>query len=186
MSIQKIAGRYAKSLIDLAIEQNKLEVIKEDVKLFKSVTSNREFYLVMKSPIINAGKKQSILKAIFEGKLDATTMAFLNIIVVKGREAYLPEIADSFMDQYNAIHQLSKLTVTTAVAMDDAALDSIRKKVLASGITTTNLEIIAKVDPAIIGGFILEFGDRLYDDSITHKLELLKQEFKTNYFEKQI
>ncbi len=113
-------------------------------------------------------------------------MAFLNIIVVKGREAYLPEIADSFMDQYNGIHQLSKLTVTTAVAMDDAALDSIRKKVLASGITTTNLEIIAKVDPAIIGGFILEFGDRLYDDSITHKLELLKQEFKTNYFEKQI
>ncbi len=76
MSIQKIAGRYAKSLIDLAIEQNKLEVIKEDVKLFKSVTSNREFYLVMKSPIINAGKKQSILKAIFEGKIGCNYHGF--------------------------------------------------------------------------------------------------------------
>ena len=115
MSIQKIAGRYAKSLIDLAIEQQKLEVIKEDVKLFKSVTANREFYLVMKSPIINSGKKQSILKAIFEGKVDATTMAFLDIIAVKGREGFLPEIADAFMDQYNSIHQMSKLKVTTAM-----------------------------------------------------------------------
>ncbi len=186
MSIQKIAGRYAKSLIDLAIEQNKLEVIKEDVKLFKSVTANREFYLVMKSPIINSGKKQSILKAIFEGKVDTTTMAFLDIIAVKGREGFLPEIADAFMDQYNLIHQMSKLKVTTAVPMDEVALDAIRRKVLASGITTANLEIVASVDPSIIGGFVLEFGDRLYDDSIAHKLDLLKQEFKTNYFEKQI
>ena len=81
---------------------------------------------------------------------------------------------------------MSKLKVTTAVPMDEVALDAIRRKVLASGITTANLEIVASVDPSIIGGFVLEFGDRLYDDSIAHKLDLLKQEFKTNYFEKQI
>ena len=82
MSVQKIAGRYAKSLIDLAIEQNKMDKIKEDVATFKSATENRDFYLLMKSPIVNAAKKQSIIKALFEDKIDEllrqNIVSFLN------------------------------------------------------------------------------------------------------------
>lgn len=185
MSVQKIAGRYAKSLIDLAIDQNKMEKIKEDVATFRSATDNRDFYLLMKSPIVNASKKQSIIKALFEGKIDPTTLAFLNIIISKGRESYLPEIADSFVDQYNQIQQLSKVKVTTAVPLDNDAMESIRKKIIASGYTSSNVEIESVIDPTIIGGFILEFGDRLYNDSVAYKLDELKKDFSEKHFEKQ-
>lgn len=186
MSVQKIAGRYAKSLIDLAIEQNKMDIIKEDVATFKSATENRDFYLLMKSPIVNAAKKQSIIKALFEDKIDETTLAFLNIIIAKGREEYLPEIAGAFVDQYNQIQKLSKVKVTTAAPMDHDALEAIKKKIVESGFTSSNIEIESVVDPNIIGGFILEFGDRLYNDSVAHKLEVLKKDFSTKQFEKQI
>jgi F-type H+-transporting ATPase subunit delta len=76
MSVIRIASRYAKSLIDLAVEQDKLERVLEDVKTFQKAVSNREFYLLLKSPIINATKKQQIFKALFGDKFDENDQRF--------------------------------------------------------------------------------------------------------------
>ncbi|MFZ1751929.1 MAG: F0F1 ATP synthase subunit delta, partial [Saprospiraceae bacterium] len=100
MSVSRISGRYAKSLIDLSLERNELEVIKKDMEYFAQAIKNRDLYLLLKSPIINADKKLSIFKQIFDGKVNKTTMAFFEIIIKKGREMYLPEITVDFNNQY--------------------------------------------------------------------------------------
>lgn len=117
MSVTRIASRYAKSLIDLAVEQGKLERVLEDIKSFQRAADNREFYVLLKSPIINATKKQQIFNALFEGKFDKMTSAFIKIILNKGREAYLPEIADEFVNQYKEIKHISTVKLTTAVPL---------------------------------------------------------------------
>ena len=163
--------------MELAIEQNKLERVLEDVQSFKAATKLRDFYLLLKSPIVHASKKVSILNEIFEGKYDELTMAFLRILVNKGREEYLPEIADVFIDHYRELKGISSVKLITATPVDDAAVKAIEAKLLASSETAKTVEITTEVDPELIGGFVIEFEDKMYDASIANKIEELKKEF---------
>lgn len=175
MSVQRIAGRYAKSLLDLAVEQDKLERVLEDVKSLKKATEHRELYLLLKSPIVNAPKKLSIVEAIFGGKYDELTMAFLRILINKGREPFVPEVAAEFLSQYKSLKHIASVKVTTAHALSAEALSGLQKKLEAAIADASAVEIETAVDPALIGGFVLEMGDKVYDASVTQKLEQLKR-----------
>jgi len=182
----RIASRYAKSLLDLAIEQNSVERVLEDINSFKKATENRDFYLLLKSPIINTTKKASIVKAIFGEQFDKMTLGFINIVLNKGRESYLPDIADQFIVQYKKHKHVSTVTVTTAAPLSEDALNKIKEQLLGSTSTDDNVELVTKVDEDIIGGFVIEFDDKLYDASVAHKLAKLKKEFSKNLFVKEI
>lgn len=180
MSVTRIASRYAKSLLDLSQEQNKLERVMGDIQAFQKATEQRDFFLLLKSPIVNPDKKGTILKEIFSSKFDELSMAFINIILRKGRESYLPEIADEFITQYRALKQISTVKVTTATPMSEAGLEAIKAQLKGSNSTAANIEIETAVNPDIIGGFVIEFDDKLYDASVAHKLAKLKKEFSGN------
>ncbi|MBK7607430.1 MAG: F0F1 ATP synthase subunit delta [Saprospiraceae bacterium] len=105
MSLTRIASRYAKSLIDFAQAQGKLDRIYEDILNLKVAADIREFNLLCKSPIITSGKKSEVYRALFEKIFDPITFGFFNILVRKGREEYMPEIAHEFLKQYDAINK---------------------------------------------------------------------------------
>lgn len=175
----RVAARYAKSLLDLAQDQGKLEVIKSDVANLQTMLANRDFYLLMKSPIVNPAKKQTIIANIFDSaKLDELTKAFANILVSKGREGNLPEIAGAFMDQYKALKNITSVKVTSASPLTEAELKDIKAKLLADETTGQDVDIATSIDPSLIGGFILEYNGRVYDASVAHKLKELRKEFK--------
>ena len=111
-------------------------------------------------------------------------MAFIDIIIRKGREMYLPEICQDFINQYKVFNRISTVTVTTATPLNETSLNEIKEKLLASNITMDKLDLISKVDPAIMGGFVIEVGDKLYDASIAHKLDQVRKEFVGNQFVK--
>lgn len=184
MSVIRIASRYAKSLIDLSLDQNKLERVLEDIQGFQKATKQRDFSLLLKSPIVNPDKKKSIIKAIFEGKFDDLTMAFINIIINKGREAYLADIANEFVAQYKKIKHISTVRVTSAAPLSEETLEAIKKQLKSSSATEENIELETAVNPDLIGGFVIEFDDKLYDASVAHKLDQLKKEFSGNAFMK--
>jgi len=177
MSVTRIATRYAKSLVDLAKEQNKLDRIKTDIDQFKAAIENRDFEMMLKSPIIKPTKKQQIFDALFKDKFDEMTLAFLGIVLRKNRGENLEGIADSFIDQYQAINKVSTIVLTTATPLEDGALEQIKAKFLESADTSQKIDIKTKVDPALIGGFVVEFDDKLYDASVAHKLDKLRKEF---------
>lgn len=170
--------------MDLAIERNELDAVMKDIAAFLESTKNRDLYLMLKSPIINPDKKMSILNALFGSKLGKTTMAFFDIIIRKGREMYLPEIASDFHKQYKEYNKVSTVKIITASPLTAQALEEIKARLLQSDITMDKVEITEKVDPALIGGFVIEVGDKRYDASVAHKLELLKKEFGSNEFVK--
>ncbi len=182
MSVQRIASRYAKSLLDLAIEENKVERVLEDIQAFREAVKNRDFYLMLKSPIINADKKTQVTKQIFGDHFDKMTMGFVNILFMKGREVYLPEISQAFIDQYKTLRHISTVRVTSAVALTDDALVALRKKLEESTDTDEKVEIVTIVNPDLIGGLVIEFEDKVYDASIAHKLDQLKKEFVDNLY----
>jgi len=123
---------------------------------------------------------------LFGKTFDKTSMAFLNIILRKGREAYLPEIGKEFIAQYKQLKEVSAVKLTTAIELKPEAIEKIKAELLKSSETGTNVEFTTEVNPDIIGGYVIQFKDKLYDASIAHKLELLKKEFSGNDFESKI
>ncbi len=180
----RVAARYAKSFIDLAIEQGALEQAYTDMKYIAEVcASTHEFVIFLKSPIIKTDKKQLVLKEIFNGKLSKVTDAYVHLITAKRREIYLAEIAHEFIEQYKEKNKILTAVVTTANGIDD----NIRKKVMeiVKGVTSSEVVLQEVIDKDIIGGFIIRVGDKQVDASIARKLNSLKRSFNENPFIKE-
>lgn len=176
MSVSIVASRYAKSLIELAKEKNVLDAVFQDMKLFKdTVDNNRSLMLALKSPVVRHEKKLGILKALFQDKVNPVTFAIFNIITKKNRESILDSIADEFIVAYNNFKGIQKAVVTTTTPLDETLKAEISKMVASS--TGKTIELEEKIDPSLIGGYVLRVNDRQIDASIKNKLNQLKLEF---------
>lgn len=176
MSEIQVASRYAKSLIDLSIEQKALEQIKIDIQLFIAVCKeNPQLNAVLKNPIIGLDKKANILKGLFEGKIHPMILSFFVIVVRKGRSEILYAAAKEFLNEYNKVKNIIKATVTSAAPLSKEN----RKQVEAVVKQAVKGEVILteKVNADLIGGFILNVGDKQFDTSISSQLTRLKKEF---------
>ncbi len=182
MQQPRLAGRYAKSLIGLAIEQNQLDQVHADMQYLSALCKqSREFVNLLKSPIIQADKKGKIVAAVTEGKLGKLTQSFNRLLVQKGRESVLPEIVHAFIDQYNEIKGIHKVKVTTAVPVSEELKQAIVSKIKAeTPLQTIQLETAVKEE--LIGGFTLEFHNNLVDASILRDLNDIRKQFLTNVY----
>src|SRR5450631_4885 len=120
MKNPRLAGRYAKSLLDLAIEQNQVDAVCADMKWLHSVCkSNPDFVAVLRSPIIKPTAKEKIIESISKERVSKLTTAFIQLLVRKAREINLPEIVTAYIDQFNKLRNIYKVKITTAEPMTD-------------------------------------------------------------------
>ncbi len=183
MSSYRIASRYAKSLIDLATEQGKMEKVLEDITMFSNAIKHRDFALLLKSPIVKPDKKEKVFDAIFKSRIDSLTYSFLQIILRKGRESQLQEIADEFLNQYRQIKGISIVNIVSAETLPESTIESIRQKLVESKMTHPNVQFNTSVDKELIGGFVISFEDKLYDASVKHQLDELRKEFSNKDYQ---
>jgi F-type H+-transporting ATPase subunit delta len=183
MSETRVSNRYAKSLIDLAKEQNILEQVFNDMQVFKStVDQNSELSNLLKSPIVDAEKKNSILNKLFSGTFNQLTTKFFEVVIRKKREYYLYDIANAFINQYRLMNNITTATVTTASAMSSQTLQDITQ--LLEKNTGKKVIIESKLNPSLIGGMVVQIEDKLFDASISGKLRKAKQELLNTYISK--
>ena len=167
----KSAIRYAQSLLSLSIEKGVLEEAKADMVLVRSVCAeNHELELMLQSPIIKPEKKQSVLKAVFENSVSDLSLQFIHLVTEKGRERLLPHIATSFIELYKTHKGIVTVQVTSALTLSQAQKDAIAADLKING----TIELVEKVDPKILGGMIIQIGDKRFDASIAKKIHDLK------------
>lgn len=182
----RLAGRYAKSIIDLAVERGQLEVVHDDMQYLGAVMKqSREFLNLLQSPVVSPEKKSQVLDAIAKGKVSDLTIAFTHLLISKNREFYLPEIVKAYIEQYNQIKGIHKVKLTTAVEVSDEVKNSIINKIKADT-EINNIQIETLVKPELIGGFVLEFNNNLVDASIVRDLRDVKTQFDQNIYVQQI
>ncbi len=187
MQNPRLASRYAKSLLDLAVEQNQLEPTLNDIELLNAICQqSRDFTNMLRSPIIKANNKLSIIEAVIGDKVGKLAKAFIMLMVNKGREGYMPEIVAAFISQYKVMKNIKTVKLTTAMAVTDVVKDAIRKKVIASLPEGTQIELKEVVNPEIIGGFVLQMDDKLFDASIRRDLNDVKAQFLKNIYVSQL
>lgn len=185
MADLRAASRYVKSLLGLAIEQKALEEVHNDMVFFaKVVNENKSFALMLRNPVIPHDKKSEILSRIFKGKVHSLTMSFFEIITRKNREPLLPSIAKEFHNAYNEYKGISKATITSATPLD-AKLRGDFENLVKKYSDLKQVELIEKVDPEMIGGFVLNIGDRQIDASVKNKIKALKVKFSQNPYIKE-
>ena len=180
MTNPRLAIRYAKSLLDLAQEQNQLEPVFNDIKLLDNICkSNKEFANVLKSPIIKEDKKNKIIESVTDGRISKLTSSFIKLLGSKSRESNLPEIISSFVEQYNVSKGIHKVKLTTAVEISEEIKNEFISKIKSSeGIEHIELETLLNED--LVGGFVLEMEGQLADASIRRDLNDVQKQFMNN------
>lgn len=186
MSIARIARRYAKSLFELAKEAGKLNKVHEDILYVRKVAVLPDFDSVMRNPLVKEDKKDSIFLAVFGHIVDKLTLNTLMVMAAHNRAAYLLEVCRTFHLMYNEEKHVSSVTITLAEEMNQTSVDAILSEFKAKGLIESEVELKRVIDPAIIGGFILQFNDRVYNASVAYKLEQLRTKFSENLYIKNI
>lgn len=173
MKSTKAATRYATALLDLAIDNNKVDAVLGDMNYLLSANAEtQDFQTLLKSPIIKADKKIAIFAVIFD-QFEAITKSFVELITNNGRENLLVEIAQAFDAQVKKYKGIVPITIVTATTLHNDTKQSILSKV--KGLVSGTLEVTEEIDPSIIGGFVVKMDGRQIDASVANQLNDLKQ-----------
>jgi len=168
----RAAKRYAKALFESST--NNLDAVQNDMTmLHKTFGESKELVVVLNNPTIAASNKLNIVKAVFEGKISDISLKLINLLGQKDRLNLLDKITVAFNELYKNFKQIKEATVITAIPLDASLETAIFNKIKTlSG--SNEIRLTNKIDPSIIGGFILNIDDLRYDASISGKLAKIK------------
>lgn len=174
-----IAKTYGDALFELALEENKLDAIAEDVAVVTSVfDENPELTKLMNHPKIEKSEKCQVMENVLKGKVADEIAGFFDIIIKKDRYNDLPAILDYFLTKVKEYKNIGTAFVTTANALNDEQKNKVETRLL----DTTKykeMDITYNEDPSLIGGMVIRIGDRVVDSSIKTKIyELTKDLLK--------
>ena len=176
----RAAQRYAKAILDLAVDKNVSKEVYGDMEsIAKTITASDELQDVLASPAVKNEQKKSALLEIFKGS-NALTFGAFDILFENNRILLLKYVAQDYIRLYNELNNIQIATVTTAIPLDAAMEVKIQQKI--KELTGNSAKLKNKVDPDIIGGFILRIGDLQYNASVAQKLKNLRREFKNNTY----
>jgi F-type H+-transporting ATPase subunit delta len=178
----KLARRYAKAFFEFSQEQNKVEDVIKDIRFIENVLSeNKDFKVIISSPIIRVDKKVAILNEIFKSRVDAVSLQYLTLIFKKGRECELDLICDEYDKLYKKFKRIATLYIQSAEAVGKNIIESIRLKI--SSYLDMKIEIIEQINPKLIGGVRLRFNDYLLDASVQGYMERLRRQLVDKSYE---
>jgi F-type H+-transporting ATPase subunit delta len=170
MNISLVAERYAKALFELALEKGAMEEVYHDSLLIsKACEDSRELRLLLKSPIINSGKKLTILQEIFGKDIHTLTLTYLLIMVRKNRESFIPAIANKLVELYQAYRNILTVHFKSPVLPDEETRKQVRS--LMEKYTRADIDLKAEIDESLIGGFVLNWQDKQFDASIRREID---------------
>jgi len=175
MNESRAAIRYAKAILNLAVENKATDAVEKDMRsVVNTIADSTELQDLLASPIIKGSVKKTILSDVFKGSNNITE-GLINMLVDNKRVGLLNDVAQKFIILNEELKGKNVAYVTTAVPLTKDLEAKILKKV--SELTGNKVTIENTVDESILGGFVLRVGDLQYDTSIANKLSNLKREF---------
>lgn len=171
-----ISKTYGEALFELAVEEQKLDVLLEEAKVVRDILrENADFGKLMSHPKISREDKVKVAQEVFKGRVSDEMTGFLILVVEKDRSLELDAILTYFIDRVKEEKHIGVAFVTTAIAIDEATQKKIKGRLLETT-KYKEMEMHYAVDPSIIGGMVVRIGDRVIDSSITTKLNELKKQ----------
>jgi F-type H+-transporting ATPase subunit delta len=171
--MEEIAQVYARALFEVAREQGKLDVVREQLGQFAdALNENADLRVFFFSPYFSTEEKKDGLHRALEGA-DPAIVNFLETLLERHRTPVIFRIRDAYGRLWDKENQLLPVEVTSAVDLDEATVKSIGERIGEQ--TGQRVELTSKVDPSILGGIVLRVGNSILDASIKHRLDQLRK-----------
>jgi ATP synthase F1 delta subunit len=172
--VEEIASVYARSLFEVAQDNDKLDEIKEQLGQFADeMDTNRELQVYFFSPYFSSQEKTEGVQKVVEGG-DEHLVRFLELLAERHRMPALFRIRREFDRLWAQENKLLPVTITSAVELDEDTVNNLGKKI--EDQTGQQIDLTAKVDPDLIGGLQMQVGNMIYDATIRGRLDKLRRE----------
>ena len=174
MDQSKITIRYAKAFFSLAKEKQMLDILKNDIEYISLLCSESvDFKLLLESPVVKKSQKIKLFNSIFKSGINELSLNFLNLIAENRREIDLPGICRNILNLYRQDQGVKTVVMTSAVSLSPTIIKQIKSQLESE--FKANVELSERVEPELIGGFILRVDDQQMDASIATQLRKVKE-----------
>jgi len=171
--MEELAQVYARSLFQVAREQGKLDVLREQLAQFaRALAENRELALFFFSPYFASAEKQGSLGGLLLGA-EEIMLNFLTLLIENHRMPVIFRIRDEYQRLWDEENRTLPVQITSAIALDEATTESLGRTI--GERAGRRVALAARVDPNILGGVIVRVGNSILDASIRNRLEQLRR-----------
>ena len=175
--MQEVADVYARSLFEVAKENDELDEVHEQLDAFADcVSENRDLQVFLFSPYFSTQEKKDGLDKLLEDPNEHLER-FLKLLADRHRLPVLFRIRREFDDRWAEERQKLSVEVTSAIELDDDTVSSIGERIEEE--TGRDVELSARVDPDLVGGLVLRVGNMVLDASVRARLERLRKQVAT-------
>lgn len=176
MNDSKISVRYAKALLQTAIEQGCDTAVRNDMAaILDCINVSNEFKAILESPVITDSKKVDIFNELFSKIFQKLTFDFFKVLVKNKRENFLKIICLDYLEFYAKHKNIRRVKLTSAIAASADVQARVKEIAAANG---SSVELSTEVNPDIIGGLIVQIDDKVYDASVRTQLARIKENLK--------
>ena len=173
-----VAGRYANALFELALEENLLESVEQDLNRFQqALDAVEDLRRLVRSPVFSAEEQGRAIAAILEEmKIEGLTANFLKLIARNRRLFAAPDMIKAFRAQLARHRGQTSAEVISAAKLEEGQVRALQSALKAA--LHKDVQLDQKVDASLLGGLVVKVGSRMVDSSLRTKLNSLKAVMK--------
>jgi F-type H+-transporting ATPase subunit delta len=165
--------RYAEALVDVAVANESLEATQVELGVFAEMYSGQtDFVRFFLAPEIGKKEKKDALQIMFRGS-GSIILPFLQLLIDKDRISNLPKIYKAYIDIANKRKKVLNMEIRTFASIDDTQLHKIEEKYMKE-YDATDVKTTISIEPELLGGIVVQIGDRVVDGSIKGRLKGLR------------
>ncbi len=171
-----VSKTYGDALFDLALEENKIDELFEEVLALKQILKeNQDFTKLMNHPKVVKEEKEEVMEAVFKGRVSDEITGFLKIIISNNRFSDIFSVIDYFVARVKEYKKIGVAYISTPLELSDKQKSDVEKRLLETTVYE-KMEMNYSIDEELIGGMVIRIGDRVVDSSIKTKLNKMAKE----------
>ena len=172
--ISVVAERYAEALFQVGEETNSTTKLYEELNAVVDILkSNKDFFNVLKSPLVAKGEKRDLVEKVLGKELSQNLTNFLKIMIDKDRMSAIEAVLKSYKILLNNKNNIIEGVAITAIAMNKEELKSLEAKL--SSKYNKNVTLENKVDESVLGGVLVRLGNEEIDGTVKTRLAKMKE-----------
>ena len=173
----EVGNVYGESLYELAKEENLTKLIGDQLAVLQQAFGQEpDFIRLLSSPNLTKAERCQILDDSFRGTVHPYVLNFLKILTEKGYMRHFSDCCESFAALYNQDNGILPVKAVTAVPLSEDQAERLSSKL--SRITGKTIELTNRVDSACLGGVRLEYDGKCVDDTVSHRLDSIRNLLK--------
>lgn len=175
----KVASPYAEALLDFAKRESKFDELNQDINVISQFISNStDLERFLANPVVTKESKKTVLKDLLGEQVSNSTLKFLMLLVDKDRIDYLSAVADAYVKLASKESSTEVAEVTSVTHLSSEQQEKLKSN-LKQLRGTSNIELVLKVDPSLLGGFVVQVGSSVLDFSLSGALKKMENHFQS-------